>query len=277
MELCVSITKTIELPARAPLVFHHCINASGMNIYTISNSYRDFKSTWVNNLDIWDIKEKKYFIPKATKFFVSGWLFHSACQYCQVALTNLSLNDPPLTARMDWCDLAALLTLCSVHLTTKPGKLMKQAGGWLFKWFVVAEMCFASLLHLGVTKKTPIHYCATVVVFLWKTSLEESFTLDIYALSNANNTSKLWAILPPHISSCLIPEVWTFFTFDLSVFLTVPWSWLVEILNVAQSLFQWQRKEQIPKWFCQYSMPSQIFSTVFSSHLCCFITFVLHL
>lgn len=129
-------------------------------------------------------------------------------------------------------------------------------------------MCFASLLYLGVTKKTPIHYCATVVVFLWKTSLEENFTLDIYALSNANNTSKLWAILPPHISSCLIPDVWTFFTFDLSAFLTVPWSWLAEILNVAQSLLQWQRKEQIPKWFCQYSVPSQIFSTVFSSRLC---------
>lgn len=238
-----------------------------MNIYAISNSYRDFKSTWVNNLDIWDIKEKKYFILKATKFFVWGWLFHSACQYCQVAITNLSLNDPPLTARMDWCDLAALLTLCSVHLTTKPGKLtMKQVGGWLFKWFVVTETCFASLLHLGVTKKTPIHYCATVVVFLWKTSLEESFTLDIYALSNANNTSKR-AILPPHISSCLIPEVWTSFTFDLSVFLTVPWSWLVEILNVAQSLLQWQGKEQIPKWFCQYS----------DIQYCLFITFVLDL
>lgn len=45
----------------------------------------------------------------------------------QVAITNLSLNDPPLTAWMDWCDMAALLTLSSAHLTTKPGKLtMKQ-------------------------------------------------------------------------------------------------------------------------------------------------------
>lgn len=43
-----------------------------MNIYAISNSYRDFKSIWVNNLDIWDIKEKKYLILKATKFLVSG-------------------------------------------------------------------------------------------------------------------------------------------------------------------------------------------------------------
>lgn len=132
-------------------------------------------------------------------------------------------------------------------------------------------MCFASLLYLGVTKKTPIHYCATVVVFLWKTSLEESFTLDIYALSNANNTSKLWAILPPHISSCLIPDVWTFFTFDLSVFLTVPWSWLVEILNVSQSLLQCQRKEQIPKWF----LP--VFNAFTDIQHCLFITFVLDL
>lgn len=130
-------------------------------------------------------------------------------------------------------------------------------------------MCFASLLYLRVTKKTPIHYCATVVVFLWKTSLEENFTLDIYALSNANNTSKLWAILPPHISSCLIPDVWTFFTFDLSVFLTVPWSWLVEILNVVFAPVAKERTDT--------KMILPVFNAFTDIQYCLFITFVLDL